>query len=288
LYDETKDDSHRFGKTSGMGGKLPGALPAGYTTLLADLKARVRAAQLRAVLSVNRELILLYWDIEKIIAEAQKTKGYGKQVVERLAEDLQKEFPGTAGFSPQNVWFMRSFYLAWSAMPQKLSQVVREPKTAILSQTGTYAKAAGIYHCPADQYMDPTWHVQRVRSCSMNLQFGTVALPGDTTYGAGQYNGINYKEFIKYSDFGRGGLSASDCFVFLDENPLSLNDGRFLYILDGSDINDRPAINHGHSSSFSFADGHAELQLWHDVFLTSDSTGQERIRYGSHNMALTP
>jgi predicted nuclease of restriction endonuclease-like (RecB) superfamily len=55
-------------------------------------------------------------------------------VVERLAEDLQKEFPGTAGFSPQNVWFMRSFYLAWPAMPQKLSQVVRESKTAILSQ----------------------------------------------------------------------------------------------------------------------------------------------------------
>jgi hypothetical protein len=70
LYDETKDDSHRFGKTSGQGGKLPGALPAGYTTLLADLKARVRAAQLRAVVSVNRELILLYWDIGKIIVEA--------------------------------------------------------------------------------------------------------------------------------------------------------------------------------------------------------------------------
>ncbi|HUA68967.1 MAG TPA: PDDEXK nuclease domain-containing protein [Candidatus Saccharimonadales bacterium] len=117
-------------KTSGQDGKPSAALPAGYTTLLADLKARVRAAQLRAVVSVNRELILLYWDIGKIIVEAQKTKGYGKQVVERLAEDLQKEFPGTAGFSPQNVWFMRSFYLAWPAMPQKLSQPVRESATS--------------------------------------------------------------------------------------------------------------------------------------------------------------
>ena len=121
-------------KTSGPGGQPPGALPAGYATLLADLKARVRAAQLRAALSVNRELILLYWDLGKTIVEAQKTKGYGKQVVERLAADLQKEFPGTAGFSPQNVWFMRSFYLAWPAMPQKLPQVVRESKNAILSQ----------------------------------------------------------------------------------------------------------------------------------------------------------
>jgi predicted nuclease of restriction endonuclease-like (RecB) superfamily len=139
-------------KTSGQGGKLPGALPAGYTTLLADLKARVRAAQLRAVVSVNRELILLYWDIGRIIAEAQKTKGYGKQVVERLAEDLQKEFPGTAGFSPQNVWFMRSFYLAWPAMPEKPSQVVRESKTTILSQpvreSATSAPPAPISELP--------------------------------------------------------------------------------------------------------------------------------------------
>ena len=108
-------------KTSGQDGKPPGALPAGYTTLLADLKARVRAAQLRAVVSVNRELILLYWDIGKIIVEAQKTKGYGKQVVERLAEDLQKEFPGTAGFSPQNVWRMRAFISLGPSEAQKLS-----------------------------------------------------------------------------------------------------------------------------------------------------------------------
>jgi len=144
----------------------------------------------------------------------------------------------------------------------------------LVGSIGPYAKAAGVYHCPGDQYMDPTWHRQRVRSCSMNLQCGTAAIPGGNTYGAGQLNGVNYKEFIKNSDFASAALSASDCFVFLDENPLSLNDGWFLYILDGSDINDRPAVNHGHSSSFSFADGHAELHLWHDVFLTTDSAGQ--------------
>jgi len=150
----------------------------------------------------------------------------------------------------------------------------QESGVTLVGSIGSYAKSAGIYHCPGDQYLDPAWHAQRVRSCSMNLQCGTLAIPGGNTYGAGQYNGVNYKEFIKYSDFGHDGLSASDCFVFLDENPLSLNDGWFLYILDGSDINDRPAVNHGRSSSFSFADGHAELQLWHDVFLTTDSNGQ--------------
>jgi predicted nuclease of restriction endonuclease-like (RecB) superfamily len=125
-----KTTAAELAKTSGQPGKPSAALPVSYANLHADLKARVRAAQLRAAVSVNRELILLYWDIGKIIVEVQTTKGYGKQVVERLAVDLQKEFPGTAGFSPQNVWFMRSFYLAWPAMPQKLSQAVRESATS--------------------------------------------------------------------------------------------------------------------------------------------------------------
>ena len=130
----------------------------------------------------------------------------------------------------------------------------------LIGSIGTYANAAGVYRCPADKYPDPNWHVTRVRSCSMNLQVGT----GYQGFGA---DNVNYAEFKKSSDFG-GNLAASDCFVFLDENPQSLNDGWFEYILDGSRINDRPAVNHGNASSFSFADGHAELQLWHDAFLS--------------------
>jgi predicted nuclease of restriction endonuclease-like (RecB) superfamily len=132
-----KSTAKNLATASRQPGEPSPALPVGYAHLLTGLKARVRASQLRAAVSVNRELILLYWDIGRIIVDAQTTKGYGKQVVERLAEDLQKEFPGTAGFSPQNVWFMRSFYLAWTAVPQKLSQAVRESKIAILAQPVT-------------------------------------------------------------------------------------------------------------------------------------------------------
>jgi len=100
--------------------------PSGYAKFLADVKSRIRTAQIKAALSVNRELIQLYWDIGKSIVEAQKGKGYGKQVVERLAADLQKEFPGVAGFSAQNIWKMRAFYLAWTDEVRNLSQPVRE------------------------------------------------------------------------------------------------------------------------------------------------------------------
>jgi hypothetical protein len=65
--------------------------------------------------SVNRELIQLYWDIGHLIVERQRAQGWGRSVVERLAADIQKGFPGMAGFSPQNIWKMRSFFLAWTA-----------------------------------------------------------------------------------------------------------------------------------------------------------------------------
>jgi len=109
-------------------GKGMGAPPpiAGYAALLDELKARIRAAQVKAALSVNRELILLYWDIGKSIVERQRKEGWGRSVVERLARDLQAEFPGISGFSPQNMWYMRAFYLAWTVEVANLQQPVGE------------------------------------------------------------------------------------------------------------------------------------------------------------------
>jgi predicted nuclease of restriction endonuclease-like (RecB) superfamily len=103
-------------------GPAAGALPASYAALLNDLKDRIRTAQVRATLAVNREMIGLYWDIGRSIVERQKAEGWGKSVVDRLAADLQKEFPGESGFSKQNLWYMRRFYLAWT---EALSRSVR-------------------------------------------------------------------------------------------------------------------------------------------------------------------
>ena len=101
-------------------------LPSDYVEFLESLKTRVRQAQTKAMLSVNRELIALYWDIGRQIVERQEREGWGKSVVDRLATDLQKAFPGIGGFSPSNVWRMRAFFLAYRLLPQILAQPVRD------------------------------------------------------------------------------------------------------------------------------------------------------------------
>ena len=98
----------------------------GYGELLADLKQRIRSAQIKAALSVNRELIRLYWGIGQAIVERQRIEGWDKAVVDRLARDLQAAFPGQGGYSPSNLWRMRSFYLAYTQEVTNLAQPVRE------------------------------------------------------------------------------------------------------------------------------------------------------------------
>jgi hypothetical protein len=75
-------------------------LPSGYHELLQDLKGRIRAAQVRAAFAVNRELILLYWSIGRDLSQRFAAQEWGGKIIDRLARDLQTEFPGVEGFSP--------------------------------------------------------------------------------------------------------------------------------------------------------------------------------------------
>ena len=83
---------------------------ADYTQFLVEIKERIRKSQYEAAKAVNQEIIQLYWDIGRSITEKQQSMGWGKSVVETLSEDLQKEFPGMAGFSKSNLWSMAQFY----------------------------------------------------------------------------------------------------------------------------------------------------------------------------------
>ena len=88
-------------------------MPQQYTDWLKALKQRIHTAQQRATLAVNRELVLLYWQIGQDILTRQGEQGWGAKVIERLAHDLRAAFPDMKGFSPRNLKYMRALAAAW-------------------------------------------------------------------------------------------------------------------------------------------------------------------------------
>jgi len=84
-------------------------LPTDYQSFLHSIKTRVQQAQFQAVLTVNKELILLYWYIGKEILIRQEKEGWGANVIGRLSRDLHAAFPQMKGFSPRNLGYMKAF-----------------------------------------------------------------------------------------------------------------------------------------------------------------------------------
>jgi len=96
-----------------------------YRQFIEELTSRVISARICAARAMNRDVILLYWDIGRGIVEKQKTLGWGDAVVPMVAADLRRAFPAKRSFSPDNLWRMRQFYLAYSC-PEFLGQAVPE------------------------------------------------------------------------------------------------------------------------------------------------------------------
>jgi predicted nuclease of restriction endonuclease-like (RecB) superfamily len=115
--------------------KPSNALSPDYGRLLADIKARVQAAQIRAHLAANCELLVLYWDIGRMILDRQKAEGWGTKVIDRLSRDLQNEFPGQQGYSPRNLKYMRAFAEAWPEIA-----IVQQPVAQLSASNPTQSK----------------------------------------------------------------------------------------------------------------------------------------------------
>lgn len=98
-------------------------LPSDYPSLLADLKARIGSAQIRAAVAVNSELVSLYWHIGHALNLRVQAAGWGAKVLDQLSLDLKRAFPELSGFSPRNLRYMRQFAAAWPA-PEFWQQVV--------------------------------------------------------------------------------------------------------------------------------------------------------------------
>lgn len=108
----------------------PVVLVPEYSAFLTDVKGRIQSARLSAGRAVNRELVMLYWEIGRGIVEKQAAVGWGESVVERLSADLRAEFPDMRGFSISNIWRMRQMFQTLNT-PDFLAQAVRELASAI-------------------------------------------------------------------------------------------------------------------------------------------------------------
>src|SRR5260370_3838810 len=88
-------------------------LAGGYDSFLQEVKDRIRSAEVRAALSLNRELVVLYWSIGRDILNRQEDEGWGTKIIDRLSEDLTKAFPDMRGFRARNLKYMRAFAAAY-------------------------------------------------------------------------------------------------------------------------------------------------------------------------------
>jgi prepilin-type N-terminal cleavage/methylation domain-containing protein len=149
---------------------------------------------------------------------------------------------------------------------------------------GPYTKNPAVYHCPGDASTDPKYG-PRVRSCSMNDFVGAIVDPQDSFFDPWS---SGYEYYRKTTDFKK--LAPSNAWVFLDERANSIDDGWFYVLPNGYNpaggttsvtVQNLPAVYHNNCSSFSFADGHAEIHKWASGNFINLSGNEQSTTYSS-------
>lgn len=85
-----------------------------YVAWFEELKSRYCSSQLKAGLSVNRELLQFNWNLGKDIVEKKAEEKWGSGIIERLSLDFKNAFPTQKGFSTTNLWYMKKWYLFYT------------------------------------------------------------------------------------------------------------------------------------------------------------------------------
>ena len=117
-------------------------LDSEYSDWITEIKQRYRASQIKAAVKVNSEALLFNWQLGRDLVIRKAEEKWGKGVVEQVSLDLQDAFPGVKGFGVTNLWYMKRWYLFYTANmnPLKLQHLVEEIPLAgerKLSQIGT-------------------------------------------------------------------------------------------------------------------------------------------------------
>jgi len=97
-----------------------------YKDFIKIIKNKIYSSQIKAAISVNKEMLMLYWNIAEMIVEKQKKSLWGSGFINEISKDLKKEFPDMKGFSKRNLELMRKWYKYYSNENQITKQVVSQ------------------------------------------------------------------------------------------------------------------------------------------------------------------
>lgn len=134
-----------------------------YKQLLAEVKGKIRDAQIRAMVTVNQQMLLLYWEIGNLILERQDASKWGDDVIGQLSIDLKMELPGMHGFSTRNLKYMRAFareYPDFSIGQQPVAQISWSHNILLLQKCTDLNQRQG----PSGQQLK---HLGKVGTCSL-------------------------------------------------------------------------------------------------------------------------
>jgi glutamate formiminotransferase len=98
-----------------------------FSAWITALKAKIRTARNKLAFSINSQILELYWEIGREIAEKQQNSQWGSSFIEQIAQELKQEFPDITGFSRRNVYAILQWYKFYSAkypfVPHGVAQI---------------------------------------------------------------------------------------------------------------------------------------------------------------------
>jgi predicted nuclease of restriction endonuclease-like (RecB) superfamily len=111
-------------------------LNSDYRNWLIELKSTIKQSQIKAALSVNSELIQLYWNLGRQLVEKQENTYWGSGFIDQLSKDLKEEFPEMKGFSRSNLFAIKKFYLFYNQSTLIVQQPVGQLESGLVRQVG--------------------------------------------------------------------------------------------------------------------------------------------------------
>ena len=92
-----------------------------FNNIVNTIKNEIKNTQIKTMLSANKNLIMMYFRIGKVLSDNSK---YGNSFIKNISHSIKLEYPGIKGFSDRNLKYMKRFYKEYKEENQKVQQLV--------------------------------------------------------------------------------------------------------------------------------------------------------------------